>query len=307
MVVRVPERPDGVTRGEFADRRAALLEERDRPAVGAGDAPAAARRRRPGAGRGWPGSRPTPTRRSAGCSPRRSVEPITWPSGDARRRRTGTTWRAASGRGRAASPPPPRSPPRRRCWPRRRSCGVRPKSPPTTSSTRSSRPRSCRSSTRADDRPVEERRAVLHRVEDVVVDRVVVPVADPPAQRAVERDRDQIDPGLDQPPGQQAPLAPGVPPVAVAHPSGLPGSGRTPAAPAGRSGRSAPGRGRRRTRPAWRASSACRLSRSSRSRRRTRPSRRATCSASFRPMLGTSNFGSFGSPWTANGSWAGPR
>ena len=65
---------------------------------------------------------------------------------------------------------------------------------------------------------VEVPAARLHRVEDVVVDRVVVPVADPAAERAVQARRHEVHARLDQPPGQQAALAPGVAAVAVAEP-----------------------------------------------------------------------------------------
>src|SRR5438552_1758928 len=54
-----------------------------------------------------------------------------------------------------------------------------------------------------------------------MVDGMVVPVADPPAQRSVQRDADQIDTRLHEPATQQAALAPGIPPVTFTHPSGL--------------------------------------------------------------------------------------
>jgi hypothetical protein len=66
------------------------------------------------------------------------------------------------------------------------------------------------------DRLVEVPAPRLHGVEDVVVDGVVVPVADAPAERAVEAGRHRVHAGLDQPARQQAALAPGIPPVSVA-------------------------------------------------------------------------------------------
>ena len=65
---------------------------------------------------------------------------------------------------------------------------------------------------------VEVAAARLHGVEDVVIHGVVVPVADPAAERAVQAGRHQVHAGLDQPARQQAALAPGVAPVAVAEP-----------------------------------------------------------------------------------------
>ena len=76
---------------------------------------------------------------------------------------------------------------------------------------------------------VEVAAARLHGVEDVVVDGVVVPVADPAAERAVQAGRHQVHAGLDQSPGQQAALAPGVPAVAVAEPGILPAQVERPA------------------------------------------------------------------------------
>src|SRR4051794_34090506 len=65
------------------------------------------------------------------------------------------------------------------------------------------------------DRPIEEWGPVLHRVEHMMVDSVVVPVPDSPTQRAIERDRYEIHPRLDQPAGEQASLPPSVPPIAI--------------------------------------------------------------------------------------------
>ena len=64
-------------------------------------------------------------------------------------------------------------------------------------------------------RLVVERATVLEALEDVVVDRVVVPVADPPTQGSVEGRRDQVHSRFDKPPGQQGLLAPTVSTVAV--------------------------------------------------------------------------------------------
>ena len=84
-------------------------------------------------------------------------------------------------------------------------------------------------------RLVEVRRAELQRVEDVVVDRVVVPVLHPAAQRPGQFGRDDLHAGLDQPPGHEQLLAPRVSPVAVADLRAFAGSGRTPAPPPGSS------------------------------------------------------------------------
>src|SRR5262249_21307748 len=54
-------------------------------------------------------------------------------------------------------------------------------------------------------------------VEDMVVDGMVVPVADAPTQRAIERRGYQVNACLNQPARQQASLTPGVPTVTRAH------------------------------------------------------------------------------------------
>src|SRR5262245_48045939 len=49
-----------------------------------------------------------------------------------------------------------------------------------------------------------------------MIDGVIVPVLDPPAQGALQRTRPQLDPRLDQPPAHEALLSPGVAAIAVA-------------------------------------------------------------------------------------------
>ena len=65
-------------------------------------------------------------------------------------------------------------------------------------------------------RAVEILAALLHRLENVGIDRVIVPVTDAAAQFSVERDGHQIDASLDESPGQQAALAPDVAAIAFA-------------------------------------------------------------------------------------------
>src|SRR5262249_7150235 len=58
---------------------------------------------------------------------------------------------------------------------------------------------------------------VLHRLEDVVIYRVIVPVLNPATQRTTQRRGNQLHSRLHQPASQQTALPPRVPPVAVTH------------------------------------------------------------------------------------------
>ena len=71
-------------------------------------------------------------------------------------------------------------------------------------------------------------RAKLHRLENVVVDRVVVPVLNAATQRTSQTARQNLDARLHQSPREQQLLPPRVASVAVAESRRFPGSGRTP-------------------------------------------------------------------------------
>ena len=60
-------------------------------------------------------------------------------------------------------------------------------------------------------------RAEFHRVEDVHVDSVVVPVLDSTAERAGEARREDFDSRFDQPPCEQQLLAPLIAAVTITH------------------------------------------------------------------------------------------
>jgi hypothetical protein len=67
------------------------------------------------------------------------------------------------------------------------------------------------------DGTVKEWRPVFHAFENVMVNRMIVPVSDPAAQWSVQGSGDQVNAGLDQAASKQAALAPGVSPVTLAH------------------------------------------------------------------------------------------
>src|SRR5436190_12646647 len=67
------------------------------------------------------------------------------------------------------------------------------------------------------DRLIEQRRPMLHRVEEMMIDGMVVPALRASAHGAVERDRDQFNSRFDQPPREQTLLPPAIPAVAVAY------------------------------------------------------------------------------------------
>src|SRR5262249_39547943 len=68
------------------------------------------------------------------------------------------------------------------------------------------------------NRSVKELTTEAHRLKDVVIDGMIVPVADAAAQRAVQGGRHNIDAGFHQPTGQEQALAPGVAAITVAQP-----------------------------------------------------------------------------------------
>ena len=146
----------------------------------------------------------------------------------------------------------------------------------------------------------------LHPFEDVMIDGVVVPVSNTAAHRPVQRDGDQLDPGLDQPARQQALLAPEVASIAVTDSRVLPAHVEGPAC--FRACQQVPClllegiEGLDVARPVDVPRKPSRLFR----RPMRRPSRSAS-PAGIVPRFGTWKEGEFGSPWTANGSYDGPR
>ena len=163
-----------------------------------------------GCDRAWRRRSGSVTGRSLAASASRSVAPMTWP----------------------VRIPPPASRAQATCgqWSRPASLlifGVRPNSPQTTTDTSLSRPRACRSSTRAERPWSSFGRCVAALAE-------VVPVAVP----AAEGERHAADAGLDQPAGhQELVVAAGAAVVDVLHvavavlgpqPRVFPASGRAP-------------------------------------------------------------------------------
>jgi hypothetical protein len=66
------------------------------------------------------------------------------------------------------------------------------------------------------DSAIEVLAADFHRIKDMVIDGMIIPVADAAAEWTVERGGDEIDSGFDEPAGQQAALTPGIAAVPIA-------------------------------------------------------------------------------------------
>ena len=140
------------------------------------------------------------TGRSAGAEAWASLAPMTWPP-----RMPPPASSALQTPGQWSRPPAALS------------FGVRPNSPVATTSVESSRPRAREVVQERREGPIEGRQQLAGVVVERAEGRGTVAVPGHLVEDRIEHvDRDQAHAGLDQPPGQQAALAEGVPPVGVA-------------------------------------------------------------------------------------------